>query len=443
MLSRAGFVSLNFACCAALVGGLPRESEPSPINTNLRHGASTAGSTLVPWARRRLVGRPPCVDDPWWRDERFNKSCGKYHQRFLSSEWTDKELAIECKNDRNKAGQLAADSCLFSCNAQLFGKCARLEDCFDDSLWVSKRGQLRCSHYGVGHRGHRFCGLETDANGVLASEACPAACHTCPDGLLDLDNPPFWNTALLVVLALAPFTIRAVEIAATLRHVVFSKGSQRDYGCCCCCPARLQTYLDTICCSRRPGFKSVPDSDQQPPADTASTVHTEELGEQQSSRAVSFGLDVDSVWHSHNCSESTRIIAAGGMRGLAIRRLLTWHIAPAAVYLYLLLRVYFEALDNGDLNVLLFLAYTVAIREVGHVAAALVCCVKNPLFLVVDLEKTIDVSRLSCIGVCALAPWAFTLRSLVGHSTPYVPTPFRLPSALQSLCQCCHATAQA
>jgi hypothetical protein len=101
-----------------------------------------------------------------------------------------------------------------------------------------------------------------------------------------------------------------------------------------------------------------------------------------------------------------------------LRRLLTWHALQPLVYC-LVLALYWEALDDPDQEAQRYSAYLVLSREAAHVFFALVCLWVNPLFLLVDLRDTLDhsINAWGKLAVVVFAPWAFTLRALLGQGT--------------------------
>ena len=291
----------------------------------------------------------------------------------------DAELMVQCNQDRDKNHRLALDACLFSCNGHKRGKCASVEECSDDREWRSKPAcadsarcpSLPCSAYALpNEEQHRFCSLEANMRGVFAEEACPAACHTCNDDLLDLANPPIWLTNFFICVSLLPFFARALETAAVMRVLAFVKGANETPTCCCCCPAGVRAACDMLCCvaplrfSRLASLSSGGISPPPPPqherspmiADDDSveiTVNTSgDMGQgggvteqQQQQQQQQQQLDVDSVWHLRQLGGSSApaqvCSTAGEGIGLALRRLLTWHLLGPAVYL-IFFHMYYE-----------------------------------------------------------------------------------------------------
>lgn len=100
----------------------------------------------------------------------------------------------------------------------------------------------------------------------------------------------------------------------------------------------------------------------------------------------------------------------------AMRRLVTWHVMQPLIYCCVL-GLYWEALDDKNQQAQRVAAYAVLLREALHSLLALGCLSLNPLFVLVDLRDTLDYSEHAWdkVAVMVFAPWAFTLRALLGQ----------------------------
>eukprot|EP01052_Picozoa_sp_SAG31_P031387 SAG31_NODE_3318_length_4420_cov_2.018051_5_plen_215_part_01 len=79
------------------------------------------------------------------------------------------------------AGVVAQQLCLernFDSLACLGGS-SEPDTCVDDPEFADATYNSPCSAYVVGQRNHNYCDSDTDVNGRLAAQACPAACGAC------------------------------------------------------------------------------------------------------------------------------------------------------------------------------------------------------------------------------------------------------------------------
>jgi hypothetical protein len=185
--------------------------------------------------------RPPCADEPAWRDDRFNHSCEYYAYMDKSQDWTSQELSQVCSSDVSAGLVPAYQACLLSCKSK---KCSH--DCYDSKMWRSKDHGLPCNAYAAPQLNHNFCGVDHDREGTSAQNACPFSCKTCTSGLANLDDPPFLPTVLLTLLVIAPLFIRVLEVLGAVQEAVLRRG---EPGCCCCCPAPVRGWCNLLCCA--------------------------------------------------------------------------------------------------------------------------------------------------------------------------------------------------
>ena len=133
--------------------------------------AATRGTTPVAAAAERRLSADSCEDSQTWR-----------HTRTCA--WVGEKPAKRCKV-KDEAEVSARDACPAACDTCLADGEDGEPSCADSTTWYkgSKKGQ-ECAW--VGEKPAKRCKAKSKAK-VLARDACPAACDTCPaDATLDV-----------------------------------------------------------------------------------------------------------------------------------------------------------------------------------------------------------------------------------------------------------------
>ena len=123
----------------------------------------------------------------------------------------------------------------------------------------------------------------------------------------------------------------------------------------------------------------------------------------------------------------------------ALNRLFAWYWMGPAVY-FLLIKLYSEAMDDGHGSLMLLLAQSVLVLQLVQVFVSVTGLLRNPAFVIVDLQDTLqqphhslehcalsaklDVSGKSNSSCCCsvllivFAPWMFALLASLGQTSP-------------------------
>ena len=154
------------ACVLSVVAGQPDYDRA----TRLAAVAAARGTTPVAAAAERRLSADSCEDSQTWRH-----TDGKGKTRTCA--WVGGKPAKRCKV-KDEAEVSARDACPAACDTCPADGEDGEPSCADSTTWYkgSKKGQ-ECAW--VGEKPLKRCKAKSKAK-VLARDACPAACGTCP-----------------------------------------------------------------------------------------------------------------------------------------------------------------------------------------------------------------------------------------------------------------------